>query len=81
MKVDFLKLYKLYREGDGDGDGDGDGSGEGGGQEPKTFTQEQVNEIVKNRLAKEKKQQDTLTSQLKSLRETANLTAQETNDL
>lgn len=79
--------FLTYCEGEGQGQGQGEGQGQGQGQtqgqgqgeqnKPQTFTQDQVNSILKKEKESWRKSTEKQLDELKTLRETLNLTQQQ----
>lgn len=77
----FGWLVKFYGEGDGQAN-EGEGAGDGN-QKPaeKTFTQKQLDDIINKRFAKERTEREKLLTELTTLRDKAQLTAEERSTL
>jgi hypothetical protein len=70
--------------GEGSGDGGGDGGGAGGGQgggAAKTFTEDQVNKIVQDRLARAQKDTEGLSSRVEDLTNKVSMSQQEKDEI
>lgn len=82
-RIHLIKAYFTYFGDDEGGNNEG-GNGEGGtstATEEKKFTQEDVDRLINKRFAKEKQEKQSLTEQLKTLQQSANLTQQERDEL
>lgn len=81
MRTTYYKLYRLlYDENDDDGSGKG-GDGEGGETEIKTFTQEDIDQILDQERKKFSEEKRQMVRSLETLRDKSDLTVQEKKEL
>lgn len=84
MKMNHrIAPYRLYTEGEGAGSGAGAAStgSTASGDPPKTFTQEQVDDLIKKRLGRDKTEREDMVKKLEKLQTSEKLTAQEKEEL
>jgi len=77
----FQLVYENEGEGEGEGNNGNEGGGSGDGDGAKSYTQEQLNKMMADNRRKLTQQNETLVSELTTLKDQANLTAQDKTEL